>query len=131
MPHSIHTGETFKKLTKAEQLGKDLENSIWVDCEFSHCALDGLQIYGAIFTRCHFEKVSLYWCSAFQATFIDCKFLRCDLRGDFIEARFIRCGFDQCETGDNNLGGKTEWTNAVTVECVTSTPLPIIQREDE
>jgi len=110
----------------------DLEPTIWVDWDLTGCGSSGAQLYSSIFTKCHFEDTDFYWCSAFQATFIDCKFVNCDLRGSFTETRFIRCGFVHCQVGDNELGGKTEWKNTVALECVIAgSPLPIVEAPDE
>lgn len=128
-PSKIRTGEKLRGIKKHTELSRSLDDSIWVDCDLADCDLSGVCIGDAIFTKCHFEVVCLYWCHAFRATFIDCKFVNCDLRGSFDEAKFVRCGFVNCEVGDNNLGGTTEWENAVAVECVVSgSPLPVVMR---
>jgi len=124
----IRTGEKFRGIKNPEELGSDLDGAIWVDCEFTDCELSGAWISDGIFSMCHFEDVCLYSCFAYGSTFIDCKFLRCDLRRTFDQARFIRCGFEACEVGDNGMGGTTAWKNAVAVECVViGAPLPIVE----
>ncbi|MEM9481364.1 MAG: pentapeptide repeat-containing protein [Verrucomicrobiota bacterium] len=128
LSEKTHAGKKYSELKSEKELGREIEDSIWVDSEFSNCQLDGAHIASSIFTNCYFEKTSLYWCHAFRCTFIDCKFVRCDLRGSFDEARFVRCGFVHCEVGENNLGGSTKWENAVAVECVVAgEPLPIVE----
>jgi uncharacterized protein YjbI with pentapeptide repeats len=123
----VKTGKIFRDIQKPLELGSDLEDSIWVECEFADCELSGIHIYSAVFFRCYFEESIFYWANAFQAKFIDCKFKRCDLRGDFNEASFVRCGFENCELGDDNLGGEVKWEGAVAHECVIiGDPLPIV-----
>ncbi|MEN8772809.1 MAG: pentapeptide repeat-containing protein [Akkermansiaceae bacterium] len=126
-PH-ICVGRKLGAIIKEIPSSIEYSSPAWVDCEFNDTNLEGANLDNHIFTRCHFEKVDFYWCYAFRATFIDCKFVNCDLRGSFAETRFIRCGFVNCQVGDNNLGGKTEWRNALAIECVIAgNPLPIIE----
>lgn len=116
----IVSGKKFRRVQKPTELGNELEDSVWVDCEFVDCELSGIYIYNAVFSRCYFEEAIFYWANAFRARFIDCKFLHCDLRGDFTEARFVRCGFERCEVGSDNLGGEVKWKGAIAHECVVS-----------
>ena len=131
-PPTIRADEKHNGLKKPMELADNLDYSIWVDCEFTDCELSGTEMSSAIFSKCVFEDVSLYWSSGFQSTFIDSKFLRCDLRAWFDDARFIRCSFVECEVGDDGLGGTTEWENAVAFDCVVSgDPLPIVTSKEE
>jgi uncharacterized protein YjbI with pentapeptide repeats len=127
----ITTGKVFRDIKKAKDLGSELGDSIWVDCEFENCELSGVYIYSAIFSRCIFDDVTFYWANAFQSKFIDCQFLSCDLRGDFNDASFVRCRFEKCELSDDNLGGKVEWEGAVAHECIViGGSLPIVPAEE-
>ena len=127
-PPIIQTGKTFTDIKKSTELGETLDSSAWVDCSFRDCELSGVDIMDAVFTKCHFQNVSFYWCSAFKSVFIDCKFENCDLRGNFNDAKFIRCGIIDCAVGDNELGGITVWEDAISHETVVSgQPLPIIR----
>ena len=131
-PPNIIVGKKFGPAIKNFPCSIENDVVIWVDCDFKSTGLSGAHLASHIFTRCHFEKGDFYWCHAYNATFIDCKFVNCDLRGSFHGVRFIRCGFVHCQVGDNELGGKTKWENAVTVECVVAgDPLPIIEVPDE
>ena len=128
MQHAeVRIGVNYRGIGEPSELANNLDDSVWVDCEFRECQLSGAGFSGAVFANCQFNEVILYWCMAFRATFIGCRFAQCDLRGAFSEARFVRCEFVKCEVGDNNLGGTTEWEDAVAVECVVSgPPLPIV-----
>ena len=126
----IRLGERHQGVAKPAALSRDLADSIWVACEFKDCELSGAHISGSVFSDCVFDDVVLYWCHAFRSTFIGCTFRRCDLRGSFDEARFVRSRFEHCQVGDNNLGGTTEWENAVAVECVViGDPLPLTSND--
>jgi uncharacterized protein YjbI with pentapeptide repeats len=128
----IFLGQRFGASVKIPPPSFGDSRPTWIDCEFTNTNLEGADLDSHIFTRCHFEKGDFYWCHAFRAIFIDCKFVNCDLRGSFAETRFIRCGFVHCQVGENNLGGKTELRNAVAVECVVEgEALPIIEVPDE
>ena len=126
-PACIRIGEEICRVKSPEKLASNMDSSIWVNCRFDDCDLSGAQISNSMFTECHFKSVCLYWCHAFRAAFIDCEFVDCDLRGAFDEARFVKCRFTDCEVGDNNLGGTTEWEDAVSIECVVrGEALPIV-----
>ena len=123
---SVTTGKAFKGLKKPAELRKDLDHSVWVDCEFVDCEFSGIGLFGSVFSRCSFKEVIFYWASAFQVRFIDCKFIDCDMRGWFDESAFVRCGFENCEVGNDNLGGEVKWENSIAHECVVcGDPLPI------
>ena len=125
----IHIAEHLSEISRVRS--GQLENSIWVDCRLENCHLSGVHINSALFSNCQFQDVEFYWCFAYQASFVNCTFLRCDLRGAFDETRFVRCRFEACEVGDNNLGGTTEWESAVAVDCVViGDPLPIVEARD-
>jgi len=102
------------------------ENACYLDCVFSGLVAEGAYVVSSLFVNCAFEKTDLYWCHAFACHFIDCRFVACDLRGNFDHAAFVRCRFQKCDWGPNNLGGETVWDNATAIECVIDNPpLPI------
>lgn len=125
----VHVAEHLSEISRVGS--GQLRNSIWIDCRLENCHLSGVHIDSALFSNCQFQDVEFYWCFVYQASFVNCTFLRCDLRGDFHETKFVRCKFDACEVGDNNLGGKTSWEATVAVECVViGDPLPIVENMD-
>lgn len=88
---------------------------------------EGVHISSSLFVDCTFEDTDLYWCHAFQCHFVNCEFSACDLRGSFDESVFVRCQFQGCEWGRNELGGETLWEGAAAIECLPSgVALPII-----
>ena len=126
-PRPIFAGKRYRGMKSHREIGSPLENATWIDCDLQHVDLDSASIYSSVFSRCYFEKTSFYGCSAFRTQFLECKFIDCDLRGDFDEAVFLRCGFERCLVGDNNLGGITMWEDALSEECVVAgDPLPIV-----
>lgn len=103
-----------------------VENGCYVDCEFSGLVAEGAYFSSSLFVNCSFETTDLYWCHGFACHFIDCSFDSCDLRGNFTDAKFIRCRFNKCDWGVNNLGGETVWEDALAIECIIDNPpLPI------
>jgi uncharacterized protein YjbI with pentapeptide repeats len=113
-------GIFYKKLTF-------IDDSVFYNCSINKVAASGGQLIGSTFVSCIFNEVNLYWCMAFKSCFVNCKFQNCDLRGNFDQAKFIDCHFSGCQVGDNALGGKTEWENAVQINCnVNGSPLPIV-----
>lgn len=105
--------------------------TIFYDCQLKNCTQEGVEV-DSIFVDCRFEGVDLYWCVSTGARFLNCSFVRCDLRGSFYGAVFIRCIFEDCETGRDNMGGTTEWEGAEAIDCtLVRTVLPIVpHRED-
>lgn len=108
-----------------------VEDGCYVDCTFDGLIAEGVFLSGSLFVGCKLKNTDLYWCHAFRCHFIDCEFVACDLRGNFDEAVFVRCRFNDCQYGSNELGGTTEWENAVAIETtVAGPPLPIIKKGD-
>jgi uncharacterized protein YjbI with pentapeptide repeats len=131
-PTHIHIDEIHREISRNEEQKLTLSYALWVNCALHDCPLAGADLSGSTFVRCSFTNVDLYWCHAYFSTFVECTFTNCDLRGSFKETLLLRCTFDRCETGDNNLGGKTEWTNIQEVDCKKfHCTLPIISESFE
>lgn len=125
--HLVTTNGNFRGVQSPKKLGGDLDDSIWVDCEFIECDLSGIIISHAVFSGCRFCDTAFYSAWVFQAKFIDCKFDNCDLAGDFIQAIFVRCRFEKCDFGHADLDGVAKWEGAEAYECVVSDgSLPIV-----
>ena len=119
--------QTYTK--KKQKDGPTYEESVCVDCVFESCTAEGAQI-DAVFVDCKFCNHDWYWCIGHSPTFIRCTFDACDPRGSFFSASFIECKFIECNTGEDNLGGKTEWENCTATGCyLDKTELPLIQSE--
>ena len=104
------------------------EDRVFIDCTFEECVAEGASI-DSIFVHCLFHKQDWYWAIAHAATFVDCRFVQCDLRGSFYDTYFIRCQFEDCMTGEDNMGGKTTWEGAKAIDCtLIRTSLPIVAR---
>ena len=102
------------------------DEQIFSYCTFTQVLAQGAWLSDSLFVNCTLHEVNVYWCQAFRACFVNCRFSACDLRGNFDAARFIDCHFTDCQVGDNNLGGTTEWEGAIQVNCsVNGDPLPI------
>lgn len=122
----VIVGRSFAADDRFGDDGTHLDEVVVVGCTFVACGLDGAALFSASFVDCTFDGVSLYWCHAFRARFVGCRFERCDLRGNFDEAVFVRCRFAACATGPNELGGVTRWRGAAAIDCeceATSLPL--------
>ena len=105
------------------------ESTIFVGCEFKDIVSEGAQI-DSHFVKCSFDNVDWYWCIGHSPVFIDCDFNSCDLRGSFFSASFIECRFTGCNTGNDNLGGTTEWEDSVATQCtLVRTVLPIVAKD--
>jgi uncharacterized protein YjbI with pentapeptide repeats len=116
--------ERFRGITQIENF--DYESSVFVDCVFEDVVSEGAKIDSHFF-RCTFDNVDWYWCTGFCPVFVECTFSNCDLRGSFYSASFVSCKFTNCNTGNNNLGGTTEWENCMATECtLVQTVLPIV-----
>lgn len=123
----VHQNECVANISQKEAKQLKFEDSLWKDCAFKNIEYEGAMMGGSRFLNCEFDEVDLYWCHAFQSIFVDCRFRKCDLRGSFDEAIFYRSTFESCETGDDNLGGKTEWFDAHQLDCkLNGTILPIV-----
>lgn len=126
-PTHIHIDEDHREVSQGESRKLTLADALWVNCNLCDCTLEGADLSGSTFVRCSFSNVDLYWCHAVGTTFVECIFTSCDLRGSFHETLLLRCTFDRCETGDDNLGSKTKWTNIQEIDCEKShSILPII-----
>jgi len=126
-PTHIHVDEDHRRVSQAESRELTFADALWVNCTLCDCALEGADLSGSTFVRCSFTNVDLYWCHATCTSFVECTFTNCDLRGSLNDTLLLRCAFDGCETGTNNLGGKTEWTNIQEIDCKKSNCiLPII-----
>ena len=94
----------------------DYTDSVFIDCSFENVTSEGAEIE-SLFIRCSFDNVDWYWFMGHYCVFIECDFKKCDLRGSFFSTSFIGCKFTDCNTGDDALGGKTEWEDCVATEC--------------
>ncbi len=119
---------TFRNISQEDNFR--FEDQLFLDCKFVDCVCEGAAI-SSCFVNCQFKNVDWYWCIGHSPIFVNCNFKRCDLRGGFYGASFVRCTFTDCETGDDNLGGKTEWDDSKASQCtLIRTTLPI-QIDDE
>ena len=107
------------------------EESVHVGCDYEDLVIQGHNLTDAVFVGCRLRGVDLYWANAFRAAFVDTEIAGCDLRGNFDAAAFVRCRIADCETGDNALGGKTEWAAAVVRDCgVSGCRLPVVPERE-
>ena len=122
---STYTKVTFKgprTIIDSDSFGK----RVFRNCEFIDILADGAQIEST-FVDCTFENISWYWCIGHSPRFINCTFKKSDLRGSFYNTIFLECTFEDCETGEDNLGGETTWEESEAVDCtLLRTKLPII-----
>lgn len=103
-----------------------VDDACYLNCSFEELIAEGSHFSGSLFVDCRFDRTDLYWCHAFNCHFVDCQFDRCDLRGNFDEVALIRCRFNECDYGKDNVGGVTKWKGAVALQCsVKGNPLPL------
>ncbi len=108
----------------------DYLSTVFLRCRFENIVSEGAHI-DSVFVGCELTNVDWYWCTAFSPTFVDCTFSNCDLRGSFFSGSFISCTFHKCATGDDNLGGSTEWENCAVTNCkLFDTVLPLVTNEE-
>ena len=120
----------FKNLK--QDSGFSFEDIIFYKCKLENIEAMGADLNESLFIDCELNQVIWYWARAWGIKFINCTFKNCDLRGSFDRTLFLKCTFENCKTGDDNLGGKTEWDGTQVVDCkLIKTELPVVNPPEE
>jgi uncharacterized protein YjbI with pentapeptide repeats len=124
-----HIGKDFTGVSQNDHFSS--YECVFVSCNFRNFTNEGAEI-ASIFVNCLFDEVDWYWCIGHSPKFINCTFKQCDLRGSFYDASFVCCRFEDCSTGDNELGGMTRWEGSEATECtLIRTKLPLCARDED
>ncbi len=92
--------------------GFNAEDALVLDSVFEECTMEGAMLFGAVFVRCHFKEVDVYWGQMFRTVFLDCSFEGVDFRGaNMAECMFVRCTPGPADSGARNGRVRTQKTD--------------------
>ncbi|MBI3861580.1 MAG: pentapeptide repeat-containing protein [Planctomycetia bacterium] len=87
----------------------DADSALVLDSTFADRLMHGVILSDAVFVRCEFRSVSLYWAHMFRTVFLECSFTDVEFRGANMEqCMFVRCALTRCDFSRDNLGGVTD-----------------------
>ena len=97
----------------------DADSALVLDCSFANTLMQGSMLSDAIFVRCEFTSVSLYWASMFRTLFLECSFAGVEFRGaNMEESMFVRCTLTECDFSRDNVGAVTDLSAVSFTDCL-------------
>lgn len=89
----------------------DADSALVLDSSFTNALMQGAMLSDAMFVRCEFNSVSLYWASMFRTLFLECSFANVEFRGaNMEESMFVHCTLIECDFSRDNVGAVTDLT---------------------